>query len=176
MKLAVPIAAVIAVTLGVGVASAKSTFTKYKGTIKLTAQTFMAGPCHDADPHANLCPSGSDCFCETFGGNYSGTAGSGTVTGAGTIDETFGAAPAAGGEAGCSPLFEVIRVKGSKDSETFQFNGGSCLNLDGSVSHGGGAVLSSSTLFHDGAVLLLSGTFVTSPAVSGKISLTGLAK
>jgi hypothetical protein len=174
MKITFPIAAIVVAMLAAGVAAAASPFTKYSGTIKLTTHTFTLGKCTDSDPHAELCPSGAACHCETFAGTYSGTAGKGTATGVATVDEGEGQAPVAGGAAGCSPSYGVIRIIGSKDTETFEVDGGSCANLDGSASNGGGCVMESSSRFAEGAVVFCSSSINSKG--DGMVLMKGLAK
>src|ERR1700736_4952265 len=124
MKVTFSIAAIVAAVLTARFAAAAPAFTKYSGTIRVTSHSFTVGKCTDSDPHAELCPSGTACHCDTFEGTYSGAAGMGTATGVATVDEGEGQAPAIGGGPGCSPLYGVIRITASKDTETFEVDGG----------------------------------------------------
>ncbi|HYB91107.1 MAG TPA: hypothetical protein VEC38_08680 [Candidatus Binataceae bacterium] len=175
MKLSSSFLAIALVLAFAESAQAKSAYKNYSGTIKVTSETFNSGRCSDSDAHANLCPSGSNCYCETVDGSYSGTAGKGTATIVGTVDETDGSAPDAGGGAGCSPYYAVIRISASKDNEVFELSGGSCLQFDNSIINSGGCVLASSSMFPGGAVVLCSGLIGSNDA-SGKITLKGLGQ
>jgi hypothetical protein len=173
---AVVVAAALAV--GGGAVWASPAIVKYSGTVKVSSESFTSGRCTDADhPHANLCPSGdlALCFCTTFTGSYSGPAGKGTASGVGTVDEGDGAAPAADGTTGCSPLYSVIRITGSKDDETFTCSGGSCEDLDSTASNAATCVLKSSKLFTQGSIVTTTGSFAAD-GKSGKVSMTGQAE
>lgn len=172
MKLTYCVLPMVAVTLFVGVAAGASSLTRYNGTIKVTSESFASGQCADSDPHANLCPSGGTCLCETFEGSYSGTAGSGGV---GTIDEGYGIATTFAAT-GCSPMYGVIRITGSKDDETFGFNGAACLDFDNTIFNGGGCVMFASIKFPSGAVAACTAKVNTSTnPPSGKLAIKGLA-
>lgn len=74
-----------------------------------------AGPCAAGE---NYCESG-DCYCCTYTGTASGTAGKGTVTFYETVDTDHGQ-----DGAGFNPMYGEIDIDGSKDTETVSIFGG----------------------------------------------------
>ena len=153
--------AVLGVSLCAGSVDAASMFVGYRGAIKFPpgGPNVAAGPCNVPEANAKLCPSGN-CECLSGSGAYSGSGGKGTATFVETVDLGDGNAPDSGAGAGCSPATGVITITGAKESETFIFSGGSCLNVNDSSAVSGGCVMSSSAKFSHGVVALctLTGT------------------
>ncbi len=163
-------------------ASAKSDLTKYSGTVKLTSGSYASGQC-TSYTFTNRCSSG-DCYCAQLTGTYSGTAGKGSATFDATVDlgdgqRTIGSAGA--NCDGCSPIFGVLQITGSKDTETFDVLGAGCALLNQAVDvqsdateFGGGCILVASNLFSNGGVTTCIATG-TSPTL-GTIKMTGSAE
>ncbi|MGB8412474.1 MAG: hypothetical protein WCE23_06575 [Candidatus Binatus sp.] len=157
-------------------ASAKSDLTKYSGTVKVTSGSYADGQC-TSYAFTNRCPGGN-CYCAQLTGTYSGTAGKGSATLDVTVDldngqGTIGSAGANGD--GCSPIFGVLQITGSKDTETFDILGAGCGLLSQAVD-----LQSDATQFSGGCILVASDLFsnggVTTCIATGKSPTLGTLK
>jgi hypothetical protein len=133
---------------------ASTKLSAYRITLKLTKNnTAPIGPCTGAvQNYADVCPFGP-CFCFTFNGTASGSAGKGTAALYETVD-TGSVYPS--GFAGCANVYGEIDITGSKDVEAIAFDGTSCSGLG----HGflsGGCALGVSNVYTS-AIAQCSGT------------------
>lgn len=90
------------------------------GTVKGSLVSETSGACNDG--YSALCPSG-DCICDVFVGTISGNPiGKGTAELEATID--IGAALSSGPT--CVPIFGVLGISTTKDTEIINVTGSDC--------------------------------------------------
>jgi hypothetical protein len=133
---------------------AKTKLSAYRITLKLTKNNSgPIGPCTGSvQNYADVCPFGP-CYCFTFNGTASGSAGKGPATFYETVDA--GSAYSSG-FAGCANVYGEIDISGSKDNEAIAFDGTSCSGL-GPAFLSGGCALGVSSLYTS-AIAQCSGT------------------
>lgn len=135
---------------GPAVSSAKPSNYNVILTILFTGVAHITnGPCTGGDGLANICPSGDSCFCGTFVGTASGSAGTGAVILYETEDLS---SQATAYQTACTDVYADIEINGSKDVESIGFIGAECdSEFSGSILNGGCFLANTRTFAAGGA-------------------------
>jgi hypothetical protein len=152
------------------VSPAKSSAYNVVLTILFTGEAHITdGPCTGGDGLANICPSGDSCFCGTFIGTATGSAGTGAVLLYETEDIS---SQVTAFRTDCTNAYADIEINGSKDVESIGFIGAECdSEFSGSILNGG-CFLANTKIFSTGGAFGPCGGNV-SPTAKTKFTIKG---